>query len=50
MIATVLQTLYVLRRYQVMGAPLQRWIIVVLLLAAFFMAIGWLPGGSAATG
>ncbi|MFZ2359124.1 MAG: hypothetical protein WA040_07240 [Anaerolineae bacterium] len=47
MIATVLQTLYVLRRYQVMGAPLQRWIIVVLLLAAFFMAIGWLPGGMA---
>jgi len=47
MIANVLKTLYVLRRYQVMGAPLQRWIIVILLLAAFFMAIGLLPGGLA---
>jgi hypothetical protein len=47
MIATVLQTLYVLRRYQVMGAPLQRWIVIVLLLAAPLMAVGLLPGGLA---
>lgn len=45
MIAYVLQTLYLLRRYRVMGAPLQRWIVLLLLLAAFFMAIGLLPGG-----
>ncbi len=45
MIAYVLQTLYLLRRYRVMGAPLQRWTILLLLLVAFFMAIGLLPGG-----
>ncbi|MBE2234437.1 MAG: hypothetical protein IAE85_13175 [Anaerolinea sp.] len=45
MIAYVLQTLYLLRRYRVMGAPLQRWIVLLLLLAAFFMAVGLLPGG-----
>ncbi len=47
MIATVLQTLYILRRYQVMGAPAQRWIVLLLLLAALLMAIGLLPGGLA---
>jgi hypothetical protein len=47
MIATLLQVLYVLRRYQVMGAPAQRWIVIVLLLAALLMAIGLLPGGLA---
>jgi hypothetical protein len=46
-IATVLQALYVLRRYQVMGAPAQRWIVLLLLLAALLMAIGLLPGGLA---
>jgi hypothetical protein len=45
MIATVLQTLYVLRHQQVMGAPAQRWVVVVLLLAALLMASGLLPGG-----
>jgi len=36
---------YVLRRYEVMGAPAQRWIVILLLLAALLMAIGLLPGG-----
>lgn len=47
MIANVFKTFYVLRRYQTMGAPLQRWVVIILLLAAFFMAIGLLPGGPA---
>ncbi len=38
---------YVLRRYQVLGAPAQRWIVILLLLAALSMAIGLLPGGPA---
>lgn len=45
MIATVLKTLYVLRRYRTVGAPLQRWVIILLLLAALLMAIDLLPGG-----
>ncbi len=47
MIAHALQTLYIVRRYQVMGAPAQRWIVILLLLAALLMAIGLLPGGPA---
>ncbi len=47
MFAIILQTLYILRRYQVLGAPAQRWILIVLLLAAFVMAAGLLPGGLA---
>jgi hypothetical protein len=47
MIANVLKTLYVLRRYQVLGAPMQRWIVVLLLLVALLLAVGLLPGGLA---
>lgn len=47
MAAILFKTLYVLRRYQLMGAPAQRWIVLLLLLAALLMAIGLLPGGSA---
>lgn len=45
MSAYLLQTFYILRRYRLMGAPLQSGIVMALLLAAFFMAIGLLPGG-----
>ncbi len=41
----LLETLYNLRRYQTMGAPLERWIAIVLLLAALSMVAGLLPGG-----
>jgi hypothetical protein len=47
MSAYLLKALYILRRYQTIGAPLQRWIIVILLLAALLTAIGLLPGGPA---
>lgn len=47
MIAIVLKVLYVLRRYQTLGAPLQRWIVILLLLAALLLAMGLLPGGLA---
>jgi hypothetical protein len=47
MFGYLLKTLYVLRRYRSIGASLERWIVVLLLLALFVMAIGLLPGGLA---
>lgn len=47
MLAYTLQALYVLRRYHVLGGPAQRWIVILLLLAALLMAVGLLPGGPA---
>jgi hypothetical protein len=44
MLAYLFKTLYILRRYQSMGAPLERWIVVLLLIAALTTAIGLLPG------
>ncbi len=43
----LLKTLYILRRYQVMGLTLERWAVVLLLLAALLLAVGLLPGGLA---
>jgi hypothetical protein len=43
----ILRALYILRRYHVMNAPLERWIAVLLLFAALAMAVGLLPGGLA---
>jgi hypothetical protein len=43
----LLQILYILRRYHVMGAALQRWVAVLLLVAALLTALGLLPGGLA---
>lgn len=39
------KTFYMLRRYHVVGAPLERWITVLLLIAAGLIAVGLLPGG-----
>ena len=41
------KTLYVLRRYQVMGLPMERWVAILLLAAALLFAVGLLPGGLA---
>lgn len=46
--ALLFKTSYVLNRYQAFGAPLQRWVVVLLLLAALLLALGLLPGGVAA--
>ena len=43
----LLKTLYILRRYQAMGMPLERWLVILLLLAALLLAVGLLPGGLA---
>jgi hypothetical protein len=43
----ILEALYILRRYHVMNAPLQRWTAVLLLFAALLLAVGLLPGGLA---
>jgi len=47
MFATILKILYTLRRYQAMGAPLQRWVVLLLLPTALLMATRLLPGGPA---
>ena len=47
MLAYLFKASYVLRHYEVMGAPAQRWIVILLLLAALLLAIGLLPGGPA---
>jgi hypothetical protein len=45
--AFLLEALFILRRYHVMNAPLERWIAVLLLFAALLLAVGLLPGGLA---
>jgi hypothetical protein len=45
MSAHLLRIFYALRHHQAMGAPAQRWVVVILLLIALLMAIGLLPGG-----
>lgn len=36
-------------RYRLLGASLHRWLLIVLLVAALFTRLGWLPGGLTAT-